>query len=66
MDNSATFASGASNGSTACISIDIVDDNNFEGDHEFQVQILNIAPSIASGAGNLAPVMIQDNNGNLC
>ena len=66
MDNSATFGSGAIDGSTACINIDIIDDSNFEGDHVFQVQIRDITPSIASGTGSLASVMIQDNNGNLC
>ena len=66
MSDSTTFGSGATNGDTACISIDIVDDDDFEGDHDFLVQILSISPSIASGGGSLATVTIQDNNGKLC
>ena len=59
-----TFPSGTTtNGDTECLSIVIIDDNDFEEDQNFQVQIGMITPSIASGTGS-ALVTIQDNNGN--
>ena len=67
MDPQFTFASGTtSNGDTRCFDIAIMNDVNFEGDQIIQVQIVTITPpSIAFGAGNTAPVTIQDDNGNL-
>ena len=54
-----------SNGHTECISIDIIDDDDFEGAHSFEVVLSSITPSVASGTGDVAAVVIQDNNGNL-
>ena len=47
---------------TQCITIDIVDDMDFEENHSFSVSIMNITPPIGF-AGELASVVIQDNNG---
>ena len=45
-----------------CISIDIVDDADFEESQNFSVSIMTISPPIAT-AGEFATVVIQDNNG---
>ena len=45
-----------------CISIDIVDDADFEESQNVSVSIMTISPSIAT-AGEFATVVIQDNNG---
>ena len=45
-----------------CISIDIVDDVDFEESQNFSLSIMTISPSIAT-AGESAAVVIQDNNG---
>ena len=58
-----TFPSGTTNGDTECLNIVIIDDNDFEENQNFQVQMGMITPSIASGTGN-ALVTIQDSNGN--
>ena len=47
---------------TQCITIDIVDDMDFEESHIFSVSIINVAPFIAP-FGEFATVAIQDNNG---
>ena len=45
-----------------CISIDIVDDMDFEESQNYSVSIMTISPPIAA-AGEFATVVIQDNNG---
>ena len=45
-----------------CISIDIVDDVDFEESQNFSVSIMTISPSIAT-IGEFVTVVIQDNNG---
>ena len=66
MAQQVTFTSGAvSNGHTACISIEIIDDNDFEEEHTFDVLLSSITPSIASVTGGLTTVEIHDNNGNI-
>ena len=47
---------------TQCITIDIVDDMDFEESQSFFVSIMTIFPSFAS-AGESTTVVIQDNNG---
>lgn len=66
LNTQVIFPSGASNFQTQCVTIGIVDDNNFEGNQNFQVQISGITPPVASGTGSAVPVTIQDNNGKLC
>ena len=56
-----TFVSGAAS-DTQCISIDIVDDMDFEETQLFSLSIITIWPSFVS-AGEHATVFIQDNNG---
>ena len=61
-----TFSSGQTNNEdTECITIEIIDDNDFESDHTFEVQIASIAPSTAASSSGMALVVIQDNDGNL-
>ena len=57
------FVSGAAP-DTQCITIDIVDDMDFEESHNFSISIMTITPSIAF-SGELTSVVIQDNNGKL-
>lgn len=61
-----TFTSGTVNDGLACTTIEIIDDENFETDQDFQVDISTVTPSIASVIGDMASVTIQDNNGNFC
>ena len=61
-----TFTSGTVNSGSECTNIEIIDDEDFETDQDFQVNISSITPSIASGTGDVASVTIQDNNGNFC
>ena len=58
-----TFTSGTSP-SSECITVNIVNDNNFEGSHNFVVSITSITPPIAP-TGSTTTVFIQDNNGKL-
>ena len=61
-----TFSSGqVNNEDRECITIEIIDDNAFESDHTFEVQIASLTPSTAALGSGLAIVVIQDNNGNL-
>ena len=55
------FVSGTAPDSQ-CISIDIMDDVDFEESQNFSVSIMTISPSIAT-AVEFAIVVIQDNNG---
>ena len=57
------FVSGAAP-DTQCITIDIVDDMDFEESHSFYASILTITPPVAP-SGEFATVVIQDNNGKL-
>jgi len=62
-----TFSSSeqVNNEDRECIAIEIIDDNAFESDHTFEVQIASLTPSTAALSSGLAIVVIQDNNGNL-
>ena len=66
MDTQVIFTTGAVNLETECITISIFEDDHFEDNHAFQVQISSITPPIASAILIIAPVTIQDNNGKLC
>ena len=60
-----TFTSGAVfNGDTECITVGIVDDADFEAEQTFEVLLSLITPNVASGTGDVAAVIILDNNGN--
>jgi len=60
----ATFISGSTVGATACDSITILDDNDLEGPHSFDVQISGSTPSGSQiMATAMATVEIQDNDG---
>ena len=60
-----TFDEGAGNGATECISISIVNDNDFENDHSFQAQIITVSPADKPTVldSTLATILIQDNDG---
>ena len=63
-----TFPSSTtSDGDSQCITIDIVDDDTYEEDQHFMVEIKSVAPTTSATVGSLnsASVTIQDNNG-LC
>lgn len=61
------FTSGmTSNGDSECFNIVIINDDDYEENQNFQVEIDMISPSVASGTGSTVPVTIQDNNGILC
>ena len=64
LDLQVTFPSGGTaEGDTKCIAIGIVDDEDYEEDHQFTVQFSSVSPpSAASGVGS-ATVTIQDNEG---
>ena len=59
------FANGTStvNGTIGCISINILDDEIFEGSQFFTVEIMSIYPQIATGTGLSVSVEILDNEG---
>ena len=58
-----TFTSGT-RPSSECITVNIVNDNDFEGGHNFVASITSITPPIAL-TGSTTTVFIQDNNGKL-
>ena len=60
-----TFDEGAVDGETECISISIVNDNDFENDHSFQAQIMAVSPADKPTVldSTLATILIQDNDG---
>ena len=57
-----TFSEGADNGDTECLSILIIDDDDFENYHMFQAQLLAVEPaSVPIMLNNtLSTVLIQD------
>lgn len=61
-----TFSSEqVNNEDRECIIIEIIDDNDFESDHTFEVQIASLTPSTVASSSGTAIVIIQDNNGDL-
>ena len=57
-----TFSDGAVSGDTECLSIPIINDNDFEGDHSFQAQLMAIEPASVPIMLNmdLASIIIDD------
>ena len=55
-------------GDTECLSIPIINDNDFEGDHSFQAQLMTFEPSSVPAMLDmaLATITIQDNDGEIC
>ena len=56
-----TFSSGQSP-TSQCINVNIISDDNFEGDHNFQVELTSISPAVAMGTGATATIIIQDDD----
>ena len=52
-----------SNGTTACDSITIIDDDVLEGEHSFEIQIVSTDPMLSTIDPASTVVTIQDNNG---
>ena len=65
QEMSVVFEPGVMNNESKCINISIIDDNDFEGDDIYTVEISSIYPPIAFGTGDTIDITIQDNNGNL-
>ena len=61
----ATFSSGDSVGSTACVGFYIIDDSNLEFDHEFTVILSSVNPTgpLLSAMSSSTTVSITDNEG---
>ena len=60
-----TFSDGAVSGDTECLSIPIINDNDFEGDHSFQAQLSAVEPANVPITldGTLAAIIVKDDNG---
>ena len=67
MDPTVMFMSGAVDGDTACVNITIINDDNFEGVHTFQVTIMGVAQSglTVDVTTDRASVNIMDDEGEL-
>ena len=57
----ATFTSGLAP-SSQCININIISDDNFEGDHNFVVNIMSTSPAGVVNLGTPVIVTIQDDD----
>ena len=62
-DNMVNFQTGAGNGASDCVSISIIDDGDFEGDHSFTVGVMSFNPQTNIANPGLGVVTIQDNQG---
>ena len=63
-----TFPVGSGNGASDCFQIEILDDDDFEGDHDFGVSInpISVSPAgITMATGGLAQITVMDNDGRL-
>ena len=62
-----TFSDGAVSGDTECLSIPIINDNDFEGDHSFQAQLMAFEPPSVPVIfdTSLATVTIRDDGGEI-
>ena len=61
-----TFPIGSGNGASDCFTIEILDDNDFEGDHEFGLSVMSVSPAgIATPFPGLIQITIMDNDGKL-
>ena len=60
-----TFEEGAVDGDTECISISILNDNDFENDRSFQAQFMAVSPADKPTEldSARATILIQDNDG---
>ena len=55
---SVVFEPGVLNDEIQCINISIIDDNDFEGDDSFAVEISSIYPPIAFGTGDILYILL--------
>ena len=60
-----TFTEGSENDASDCFQIEILDDDDFEGDHEFGISVMSVSPGIATPFAGLAQITIMDNDGKL-
>ena len=60
-----TFPEGSGNGASDCFQIEILDDDDFEGDHEFGINVMSVSPAGIATFSGLAQIIIMDNDGKL-
>ena len=62
-----TFTEGSGNGASDSFQIEILDDDDFEGDHDFAISIIDttISPAIVMDAANIGQILITENDGKL-
>ena len=58
-----TFPISSVNGTEQCTEIEIVDDRELEGEHNFTVEILSTNPPISTDEPSEATVIVLDNDG---
>ena len=65
-DPTVTFAAGDGDGDSQCLSVTILNDDDFEGDHSFTVQIMSIEPpSVDIDTTAMGSAVIQDDDGEI-
>ena len=62
-----TFPEGSGNGASDCFQIEIMDDDDFECDHDFAISVIGatISPAIVMDAANVGQILITENDGKL-
>ena len=61
-----TFPEGSGNGASDSFQIEILDDDDIEGDHEFGRSVMSVSPAgIATPFAGLGQIIIMDNDGQL-
>ena len=62
-----TFPEGSGSGASDCFQIEILDDDDFEGDHDFAISIIaaTISPAIVMDAANIGQILITEDDGKL-
>ena len=58
-----TAGSGVSSGDTECISIEIIDDDDVEGSHSFEIEITDVTLGTISAQLSSTFITIKDNIG---
>ena len=63
MQATYTAGSGVSSGDTVCISIQLLDDDDVEGVHTFEIFITNVTQGTISEVSPSTIIVIEDNIG---
>ena len=65
-DPTVTFAVGDGDGDSQCLSVTILNDDDFEGNHNFTVDIMSIEPSsVDIDTSDIGSVVIEDDDGEI-